>query len=253
MKNLLFILGFSVLATSFIACNKDNDDQLMATTDSAIKITAKATYTGNKTAKLASTLSLSSIKVNLKEIKFHYEGKDSIETHHSGDDDHDGFFDGDDNFKLKGPFEVELLNGPVDFIATDIPKEVYSDIRFKLDKSKNSASELFNKSIQIKGKIIDKPFVFWHFAEDDFRIDFANAADNVIIGDNLVTITFDFNLDEALSKIDLSKAKDGNGDGIIEISPLDPDGNQSIAHQFKDLIKKSCHIKHGNDDSPGHD
>lgn len=37
-------------------------------------------------------------------------------------------------------------------------------------------------------------------------------------------------------------ATDGNGDGIIKISPMDTDGNSALAHQIKELIKDAIEL-----------
>ena len=82
MKNAKLLLGFALALFVLNSCNKEDDNQ---TTPTA-KISAKATYTGSKTSRLASTIALSSFKVNLKEIKFEYD--DDFENNHEGDDDH---------------------------------------------------------------------------------------------------------------------------------------------------------------------
>ena len=140
--------------------------------------------------------------------------------------------------KLRGPFEIELLNGPVNLVATNIPQDVFEEVEFKLDKNEMASSEMFNKSIQIKGTIDGKPFIFWHNVEEEFEVDYKDAVNNITVGENNVSIVLDFDLDSALSNIDLSSAKDGNGNGIIEISPIDTDGNQSLANLFKELTKR---------------
>ena len=241
MKNAKLLLGFALVLFVLNSCNNDKNS-----TSPIAKISAKTTYTGSKTGRLASNIALSSFKVNLKEIKFEYD--DDFENNHEGDDDNDGFYDGDDNFKLRGPFEIELLNGPVNLVATNIPQDVFEEVEFKLDKNEMASSEMFNKSIQIKGTIDGKPFVFWHNIEEEFEVDYKDAVNNITVGENNVSIVLNFDLDTALANIDLSSAKDGNGNGIIEISTIDTDGNQSLANQFKELIKGSCELENERDD-----
>lgn len=245
MKNAKLLLGMVSLLYVTTSCNKDNED---TTTQPIVKISAKTTYTGSiGTGKATNAIALNSFLVNLKEIKFKYENEQ--EDNHSGDNDHDGFFDADDNFKLRGPFELNLLNGPVDFVATNIPQEVYKEVEFKLAKSTNTNSTIYNKSVEIKGTIDTTPFVFWHDLQEEFEVDYANATNNIIVGQNLVTVVFNFNLDAVLATVDLSTAQDGNGDGTIEISPTDPDGNQALAELIKNKIKEHTEIE----DHEGHD
>jgi hypothetical protein len=107
-----------------------------------------------------------------------------------------------------------------------------------MHRNTNASSDLYNKSIQIKGTIGTTPFIFWHNVEEDFEIDYEDAGQNLIISDNTATIVFEFDLDAVLANVDLSSANDGNGDGLIEISPNDPDGNQGLANTIKDKIKE---------------
>jgi hypothetical protein len=44
------------------------------------------------------------------------------------------------------------------------------------------------------------------------------------------------------STIDLSSTTDGNGDGIIEISPNDTDGNNALANTIKNLTKEGIDL-----------
>ena len=37
--------------------------------------------------------------------------------------------------------------------------------------------------------------------------------------------------------IDLTQAADGNEDGLIEISPQDPDGNNALANEIRNRMK----------------
>jgi hypothetical protein len=58
----------------------------------------------------------------------------------------------------------------------------------------------------------------------------------VIDANNNNSITFNFDLATVISNVDFSSATDGNNDGIIEINPVDPDGNQQLAHAIKNAI-----------------
>ncbi len=237
MKNVKILLGFVSLLLTLPSCNKDDNN-----TNRIVQVSAKSTFTGLKTGKsAASVITLSLFKVNINEIKFKYENEN--EDNHNGDDNHDGFFDGEDNFKLIGPFELDLLGGQVDLIATDIPQEVYEEVEFKLAKNTNSSAPLFSKSIEIRGTINGTPFVFWHDIEEKVEVDYKNVSNNITIGQNSVSIVFNFNLDEVFANIDLTLAKDGNGDGVIEISPIDPDGNQDLAHLLKDKIEEFTELE----------
>lgn len=247
MKNVTFLPVFAGVLLSLLSCSKDDSTTTDDTTNTMVKISAKSTYTGARTSK-AATVALSAFTVNLKDIKLKYD--DDIADNHHGDDDNDGFFDGDDDFKLKGPFELNLLSGQVDLVATDIPQGVFKEIEFSLHRNEVPTAPMFNKSIEIKGTINGIPFVFWHNLQEEVSVDYHDASNNVVITPNQLTIVFNFNLDALLAQVDLSGATDGNHDGVIEISPLDNDGNRGLANLIKDKIEDGTELEdhHGLDD-----
>ncbi len=178
---------------------------------------------------------VNSFKINIKEIEF-----DMDDDFSNGD----GFYGDDDDIELKGPFELNLLGGPTEIVGLNIPNGVYEEVEFKMHKSNNSSSDMFNKSIKMEGTINAVPFIFWHNVEEDFEIDYEDTNQQLVVKENNpVNVVFDFDLNAVLSAIDLSTAVDGNKDGIIEISPNDPDGNRSLANKIKDKIKDFCDLE----------
>lgn len=232
MKNKKILLGLVAVIFSTASCS--NDESSSNNANDNLTIVAKATYSGN-TGRMENAVSITEFKINLKEIEFEL----ADDFYDDDDDDYgDGFYGDDDEFELKGPFELDLLSGQTTITSINIPNGVYEEVEFEMARSTNSASELFNKSVLIKGTIGSTPFVFWHNIDEDFEIDYEDAGQNLVISDNSATLVIDFNLDAVLASVDLSNAQDGNGDGLIEISPNDPDGNQSLANTIKDKIEE---------------
>lgn len=232
MKNKKILLG--LVAVIFIATSCSNDESSSNNANDNLTIVAKASYWGN-TGRMENAVSITDFKINLKEIEFELDD----DFYDDDDDDYgDGFYGDDDEFELSGPFELDLLNGQTTITSINIPNGVYEEVEFKMAKNNNSESELFNKSVLIKGTIGSIPFVFWHNIDEDFEIDYEDAGQNLVISDNSATLVIDFNLDAVLANVDLSNAQDGNGDGLIEISPNDPDGNQSLANTIKNKIEE---------------
>ncbi len=85
-------------------------------------------------------------------------------------------------------------------------------------------------------------FIFTHDFEKEFSIDYEDNNQSLIINNNSYDLVLNFDLNQWLSTIDLSTAVDGNGDGTIEISPNDPDGNNNLANQLNENLEGSCDI-----------
>lgn len=230
MKNKGLLIGLFCLSFIGISCSKDDEQ-----TSDNLTIKARTTYASNRLAgfRANAAVTLNSFKINLKEIEF--EMDDDFSTG-------DGFYGDDDDIELRGPFELNLLNGTTEITSLTIPNGVYKEVEFKMARNTTSGSTMFNKSIEIKGTIDGTPFEFWHNVEEDFEIDYDDTNQNIVVTDNTTTIIFDFDLNGAINSIDFSVATDGDGDGIIEINPNDNDGNQSLANLIKDRIKDSCDL-----------
>jgi hypothetical protein len=232
MKNKKILLG--LLAVIFSTASCSNDENSSNDANDNLTIVAKASYSGN-TGRMENAVSITDFKINIKEIEFELDD----DFYDDEDDDYgDGFYGDDDEFELSGPFELDLLSGQTTITTINIPNGVYEEVEFEMARSTDPNSELFNKSVLIKGTIGSTPFVFWHNIDEDFEIDYEDAGQNLVIADNSATLVIEFDLDAVLANVDLSNAQDGNGDGLIEISPNDPDGNQSLANTIKDKIEE---------------
>jgi hypothetical protein len=137
-----------------------------------------------------------------------------------------------------GPFEVDVLTGNNTITTIDVPADVvFEEIEFEFDVNTNPNSELFGKTILIEGTINNTPFVFWHNFEVEIEIDYEDNNQNLDISNGFNSVIIEFNLAGLFNTVNLSNATDNNGDGIIEISPSDNDGNRNLANQIKELIK----------------
>ncbi len=190
----------------------------------------------------ASGVTLSDVKVNLKEISFDFEhGDDHFKN--------DSTFEEDDDEHLKGPFIVDLLDAGAfvdQVIATiDLPNARYEKISFKLAPS-TVAGDMFHKSILIKGDYSGIPFEFWSDSHSKFRAKFNDSTSFATSG-SAVSLAINLELDKILSKlnggVDLSQAKDSNQDGTITIDPINTDGNKEIHDQIVKLLLKRTHCE----------
>ncbi|SDG69855.1 hypothetical protein [Psychroflexus sediminis] len=152
-----------------------------------------------------------------------------------GDDDR---YDFEDDFELTGPFELNLSSGVVNVIEVEIPVGEYDEVEFEMDRSENPMSDLYQKSILMRGTVSGIAFEFFHTFSEEFEVDYEDAGQNLIITeDNNNAVVFEFDLVTVFNLVDLSNATDNNGNGIIEISPEDNDGNRELANRIKEAIK----------------
>ena len=181
------------------------------------------------------TTVITDFKVSIREVEFEFDKEDS---HFKTDSSYD-------DIKLKGPFVLDVLeqNAFVEQLiaSVSVPNARYEEVEFKLHKSTTSGV-MNGKSILITGTIDGKPFIFWHDTDEEFEIDFENAGTDLVINGNSAAMVINLQLDKLFSAlkggVNLSLAKDGDGDGVIEINPgSDNDGNKDMAHTIKTLLE----------------
>lgn len=220
---LILVLALPIL---FISCDKDELRSGLSIRFQANQSTLKISAANN--------IVIESFTINIGEIELEF-------------DDNDPLFASDSiatDIELKGPFEVDLMkdgNPLATLIAqnVELPQAAYDEIEFKFRESKNANSEMSGKSILVKGTINGTPFIFWTDEEIEVEIEFEN---NVFLEDAqmaYITVTFDIMslFYPALGGVDISGATDGNGNGIIEIYPEDPDGNEDLADKLWDRLE----------------
>lgn len=226
LKKMKFGVVALSLATVFTACSSDDD----ATTNpdqGRLKIAAKASYE-NVLNRAADNVNLAEFWVNFTEIELEIE---------------EGFYNSDDDIELKGPFEIDLLSGnSIQLVDIEIPNGIYEEIEFEFEKSKNSESILFGKSMELTGEINGQAFVFSHDFEDEIEIDYEDSNQNLVIDNNTKEVAINFDLNAVLDMVDLSTATDDDGDGLITISPTDMDGNNDLAEVLKQAIKTQIEL-----------
>jgi len=183
---------------------------------------------------LSNGVVIESFKVNIEEIELEFDDDDPLFATDSVASD----------IELEGPFEIDLMlegNALMNVIAenVELPAAAYEEIEFEFDKSENSISEMFKKTILVKGTIDGTPFIFWHDDSFDVEIEFDY---NVYLDEAkqaIIIVSFDIAslFDPEKGGIDISHAKDYNGNGIIEIYPDDPDGNEDLADKLMDRLE----------------
>lgn len=249
----LFII---VLGTGFfVKCTKSADPS--ATSTISLKMSVRTSNGSNiinaragsgssarGSAGSAMNITLSEVKVNVRDIRFEFDQDDR--HFHENEFKKDSAFSGDNDAKLKGPFLVDLMNAGtfVDQVVASVtvPNAKYERVRFKLVPD-SVAGDMMGKSIMITGKIDTIPFTFWHKRDANFgaRFNDHNANDSTMTTTgSAVTVAIHFELDKIMNAFndgaDLTKAVDGNKDGVITIDPDNDDGNKWLADQIMMLL-----------------
>ncbi|MDY0199046.1 MAG: hypothetical protein RBR68_14670 [Tenuifilaceae bacterium] len=224
----LMIVSLAALITS---CSKD--DNLKNRTAIKFQSTNQSTRSANIKNTLADGLVLESFKINISEIEIEFDESDPLFATDSVATD----------YELKGPFEIDLMKdgnalGTTIVSNVELPVAAYDEIEFEFDKNKNANSEMFGKTIIIKGTINGTPFIFWTDDEIEMEIEFDEVVSLDDATSAMLTVSFDLAaLFNPAVGVDITSATDGNEDGIIEISPEDPDGNNDLADLIWDKIK----------------
>ena len=243
-RNLLML--FLSLFLGWSCTNNDTDPNA-----GKLSISANSTFTnlttktsGNRVA--ANNIVIEDFKLNISKFELEVDSED--DNYHEDENEHwddDGFYDYDDEIELMGPYELDLMSGQISFLNVDVPNGMYDELEFKFDVSTDPLSDLFGKSVLIKGTIDDIPFVFWHDFDDEVEVDFEDPQFDISISQVAQEIVITFDLGQILNSVngvDLSLAKDGNQDGTIEISPEDPDGNNQLAESIRHYIKEYINL-----------
>ena len=136
--------------------------------------------------------------------------------------------------------------------TSDLPNGVYEEAEVELDRyTKDPANKMYNHTMLIEGQIDGKPMEMWYNGDYDIEIDFPDSEQSIALSGDDINVYIDFHINkmlETLNSIDFSGAKDGNGNGIIEIGPDNIDGNHDFAHYFIGAIFKSFDLDDDCDD-----
>jgi len=259
MKSAARVLILLLSIGLFTKCSNSSDPS--ATSSVSLKMSAttsngKATIGGRVASTsdgrvaIADSITLSDVMVNVRDIKFEFDREDSHfkDMHYKMD----SCYNDNDDAKLKGPFLVDLMHAGsfVDQVLTTVkvPNAQYARIRFKLSPS-TETGDMNGKSISIKGKIGTANFVFWHKRDAGFGAKFTDSTSLAATG-GAANLAIHLELDKILGAlnggVDLSKAVDGNKDGVITIDPNDTDGNKWIADQIMMMLVRHAHCEKRN-------
>lgn len=251
-----FIISAILIMAITFSCSKESTP---LTTSGTVNLKAKATLINlaaksNISKKNLSNLTISSFKINIKNIEFDrdMDGDSNHNSNHGSNLNEESNLNHNDstytNMAMQGPFELDLVanDTSISIATTNIPNNNFNEIKFELHKSTDPLSSIFGKSIEIKGEISGVPFIYWTSEEEEMKVTFNSTSTNIVVDGSTTTAIINFDLSTifgATSLIDFSTAIDGNGDGIIEISSDNIDGNVELAHLIKNLLEEDSEIE----------
>lgn len=237
------ILLVTFTATVFFSCNKEEE---APSNNARINFTASYNSAASfSSGRVLNTVQITSFVVNIEDVELEYDDSDPLFK--------SGAIASD--VELDGPFEVQLYNDGSSLTQTladvVLPIAAYDEIEFKIRESEVPNSEMFDKSVVIKGFIGELPFVFWTDENDEIEIEFEDSDNVVLTPGDLSVILVDFDLsklfDSGNGGIDLSLALDGNG--VIEIYEGGPDGNTELAKQIWEKFEQAIEAFEENNDN----
>lgn len=243
MKKSLIPVLAAFLGFGVVSCNNSGDPGPVIDTEKKMTVKGKATYGSTPTGgRIAAAVGINKFLVNVEKLELKIDEADERSATDSVYSEPE--FD--------GPFVLDLLADTlaVDLAGADIPVGIYDEIEFDLAPSGDASSGLDGKSVLIEGDIEGVPFVFWTDEREDFEINFNSNGGDLVVENTGFVVVIDFNLDAlfgANGTVDLSKAKDGNGDGVIEIYPDDPDGNNVLAVKILSELEDAAELEEDED------
>lgn len=246
MKLLNQIMALTVLsAFTLISCTKDEsspDSGKLALSAKSTTMTTTSSKQSTASKSVAQGIDVTNFMINLVEFELELDLEEPETEYESNENwDDDGAFDFEDEIELEGPFTLDLMAGQISFLNVVVPNGRYEELEFKINKNKDENSEMFGKSVLIKGTVNDVPFVYWHDFMDEVEVDFEDPTVDLSIASNTESLVIDFDLSllfNAIGGIDLSQATDNNNDGTIEISPIDTDGNNDLAQSIRNKMRE---------------
>ena len=237
-RSIIPLLLSGMLIIGMNACTKDGS--VSPSGNVSVKATAELGTLGSAKLKSTNNLSISNLAINISTIEFDYD-------HESENEDQSGSYS---ESNLTGPFELYLVkNGKIDttsLVNSGLPFATYEEVKFKLEPGTDSSSILNGKSIYVEGKLDTIPFVFWTNSNIAYKLGFERGKAELNADSSNMMVQFVFMADQVFNtdQLDLTSLRDGNHDGIIEISPDGSDGNELLFNQLNMQLQDALRMHH---------
>ena len=185
------------------------------------------------------TTSLTDFKVNIGKVEFDVDSEDPRFATDSVYDD----------AKLVGPFLIDLLDSAKTLnqviASVSVPNATYDEVGFNFVNS-TEAGVMNGKSLYVAGYIDGKKFVIWSDHEFELKVDFADATKNFSANGASALLNIKVQIDALMAElINLANQNllaDSNGNGVIELTTTDADGNKSLGESLLQLLDSETHL-----------
>ena len=239
-KNLISVFA-ALLGIVVVSCDS-SDPEPTIDTEKRVTVKGKSTIGAASAGGRVASVDVTKFMVNIEDLELKI---DELDERSASESTHS-------EAEFSGPFIVDLLTDALgsDFTSAEIPVGTYDELEFDLTPSRDASSDLDGKSVLMEGSIERVPFVFWTDEEESFEINFSGGGGDLVVENTGFVLFVDFNLDAlfgANGTIDLSQAQDGNGDGVIEISPDDTDGNNILAVKILSELEEATELDEDED------
>lgn len=235
MKKILILALLVIMISSCTdnsSTSKNGNVTLKASTSSITGLTFSS-------ARMASTIVITDLKINIGNIKFETDEDDDRYNEEPSHED----------VKLTGPFLLDLLDANKTLSQTiaslAIPNAKYEEIKIKFETG-IEVGDMFGKSILIRGTIDGKQFVFWSDKDVELELDFNEPSKDFTVNSNDISLNIKIQLDALMTKFASLASQnlllDTDGDGIIEISTKNDDGHHDIGESIRELLEHEIHL-----------
>jgi len=252
----MLTIGVGFVLIMLNACTKEN------TTPGITKVTliaksseAVSTLKSATVSPASDTLIISDFLVHAREFEFEREDEhmENMENMEHMEDSLSS------ELKFEGSYLFDLVNngtlGEQIVGNFELPNDRYNKIEVKIFPYPDDGEDTLmrGKTVFITGSYNNQLFEFWSDLMDELEVEFPDSSAIELTG-NDIALYIDFHIDmirEGMFSAGFPEVVDGNGNGVIEINPENPDGNQELYLAIKHLIKNSVDMD--DDDSNEND
>ncbi|WP_186755750.1 hypothetical protein [Echinicola salinicaeni] len=236
--NILFIVSFSLLPGFLMfSCVELDENNEGAYSELKINLTAAASSGDLEDAVYVGGLQIDDFEIALSDLSVSYLSEAGI---NAGMDRMESFAFNDQNVKSDGSLKLVEDGKPRSNLLgkENTPNGLYQEVAFHLEKTSSANT---SHSLKLEGIFEGKEVMLWTGNEDWLKAKATNTHAYTIYSNSVLTLVFE--VEKLFENIEISSAKDGNNDGLIEIGPNNEDGNHTIFLAFEQNLQKALQLR----------
>jgi hypothetical protein len=227
-KSILSLSLLSVMGLSLFSCAENEQESQV----SNVAIHARAvavSETGDPSQKNIAGASLINFHVGFRDMSILHAGEQAST-----------------NIPIEGePVKLRLLNNQlpqVEFLgSTSLRNAEYDRVSLRLVRGTELSEDnvLYHRTLYIDGSVNGSHLQIFTDVEEIMTVHLLGGPYTINSDEDLF---LNFDLNSLLANIDLTQARDQNGDGVIEIEPTNKDGNREIYYQIINNLENSVSV-----------